>query len=165
MSILLDARFGGKIFSGTMDALELNGVSALTVVNGSRDSMLVKGVIDNGSGSYTQNTQKVSPQDYWKQVGATGGNLGINEANMYDASNIRIRNIQLGYSFSRKMLTKTPFQKAMLSVSMNNVWLISSHMHGLDPESVYATSTNATGFENGAAPTTRTFYINLNLGF
>lgn len=165
LSILLDARFGGKIFSGTMDALELNGVSAVTVVNGGRDSMTVKGVTDNGSGTYTPNTQKVSPQDYWKQIGATGGNLGIDEANIYDASNIRIRNIQLGYSFSHKMLAKTPFQKAMLSVSMNNVWLISSHMHGMDPESVYATSTNATGFEDGSAPTTRTFYINLNLGF
>jgi hypothetical protein len=38
-------------------------------------------------------------------------------------------------------------------------------MHGLDPESVFATGTTAVGFENGSAPTTRTFYINLSLGF
>ncbi|ANI90146.1 SusC/RagA family protein [Arachidicoccus ginsenosidimutans] len=164
LSVLVDARFGGKMFSATLTSLELNGTSALTVVNGRRDSMVVAGVVDNGSGSYAPNTSKISTQQYWTAV-AGSGNLGINEANLYDASNIRIRNIQLGYSFNHKMLAKTPFQKAVLSVSMNNVWLISSHMHGMDPESVYATSTNAVGFENGAAPTTRTFYINLNLGF
>jgi hypothetical protein len=43
--------------------------------------------------------------------------------------------------------------------------MISSHMHGLDPESAYSTGTAAVGFENGSAPTTRTFYINLSVGF
>jgi hypothetical protein len=43
--------------------------------------------------------------------------------------------------------------------------MIKSHMNGLDPESVFATGSNATGFENGAAPTTRTFLVNLALSF
>jgi hypothetical protein len=61
-------------------------------------------------------------------------------------------------------LEKSFIQKAIVSVSCNNVWLITSHMRGLDPESSYATGTTAYGFENGSAPTTRTFYINLSLG-
>lgn len=164
LSILVDGRFGGKIFSGTLDAMEVAGTSALTVANGSRDSMVLKGVQDNGNGTYTPNTQKVSAQQYWTAVGKTG-NLGITEANLYDATNVRIRNIQLSYRFPEKLLSRTPFQRAAVSVSCNNVWLITSHMHGMDPESVYATGTNAVGFENASAPTTRTFYINLNLGF
>ena len=38
-------------------------------------------------------------------------------------------------------------------------------MKGLDPESVYATSTNATGFEYGSTPTARSFVFNITLGF
>lgn len=163
-SVLVDARFGGKIFSGTLDAMQKVGTAAVTVANGSRDSFVVKGVLSDGSGGYRPNDVKVSAQKYWTAVSATG-NLGITEANLYDASNVRVRNIQLSYALPEKLLSRTPFQKAMVSLSCNNVWLISSHMHGMDPESVYATGTNATGFENASAPTTRTFYVNINLGF
>lgn len=165
LSILLDGRFGGKIFSGTLDNMQTAGTAAVTVMNGGRDSMVVDGVIqDPNTGAYVQNTKKVSVQQYWAAT-AGADNIGITEVNLYDATNIRIRNIELGYNFSKKMLGRTPFQRANLSVSCNNVWLISSHMHGLDPESVFATGTNATGFENGSSPTSRIIYVNLTLGF
>jgi len=43
--------------------------------------------------------------------------------------------------------------------------MLSSHMHGLDPESSFASGSNATGYESGAAPTLRSFHITVNLGF
>lgn len=165
LSVLLDARIGGEIFSQTLDNMERNGTAAITVNNGSRDSMLVKGVVlDPNSDQYVPNTNRISTQQYWGAV-AGSGNTGITETNLYDATNVRIRNVQLSYNFPRTMLNKSFIQKATLSVSCNNVWLITSHMHGLDPESVFATGTPAVGFENGSAPTSRTFYINLSLGF
>lgn len=91
--------------------------------------------------------------------------MGIGEANIYDATNIRLRNVSLNYAFPKSMLSKTPFQQVKLGVSCNNVWMIKSHLNGIDPESVYATSTNATGFENAASPTSRTFLFNVTLGF
>jgi TonB-linked SusC/RagA family outer membrane protein len=165
LSVLVDARIGGKIFSQTLDNMQRAGTAGVTVTGGSRDSMIVQGVIpDPGGNGYIANTNKISTQQYWAAV-AGAGNTGITEANLYDASNVRIRNIQLSYNLPRTVLQKTFVQKAIVSVSCNNVWLISSHMHGLDPESVFATGTTAVGFENGSAPTTRTFYINLSLGF
>ena len=164
LSILLDARLGGKIFSQTMLNMEVNGTSALTVGNGSRDSMLVQGVVIDNNNQYVANTHKVAVQQYW-QNGIGVGNTGITSANLYDASNVRIRNVQLSYNFPKNMLTSTFIQRAMVSVSCNNVWLISSHIHGLDPESVFATGTPSVGFENASPPTTRTFYVNLSLGF
>jgi len=164
-SFLLDGRFGGKIFSGTLNAMEEAGTAAMTSPNGERPSMVVNGVIFNsGTNQYEANTKEVSTQQYWGSLSGPG-NLGITEANLYDASNIRLRNVQLIYNVPSKVLPKNVFQRAQISVSANNVWLISSHMHGLDPDSVYATGTNATGFENGSAPTPRTFFVNLNLGF
>jgi TonB-linked SusC/RagA family outer membrane protein len=165
LSFLIDGRFGGKMFSATLAQMQRNGTSDKTVVNGMRDNMVTPGVILNTTtNQLEQNTKAVTPQQYWTAVAGIG-NLGITEANMYDASNIRIRNINLAYNFSPKMLEKTFIQRAKVGVSCNNVWLISSHMNGLDPESVFATNTNATGFENSAAPTSRSFSFNLTLGF
>jgi len=165
LSILLDARFGGKIFSQTLDNMQRNGTAAITVNNGTRDSMVVQGVVqDPNTNQYSANTSKISTQQYWGAVAGVG-NSGITEANLYDATNVRIRNIQLSYNFPKKMLGNSFLQKAMVSVSCTNVWLITSHMHGLDPESVYAAGTPSVGFENGAPPTSRIFYVNLSLGF
>ena len=165
LSFQVDARIGGKIFSQTLDNMERNGTAAITVSNGNRDSLLVQGVVmDANTNQYVPNTTRISTEQYWAAT-AGRGNTGITETNLYDATNVRLRNVQLSYNFPKKMLEGSFLQKAIVSVSCNNVWLISSHLHGLDPESVYATGTPAVGFENGSAPTTRTFYINLALGF
>lgn len=164
LSFLVDARIGGEIFSATHVALQASGTGKVTAPNGLRESFVPQGVVSNGSGGYVPNTKTVTPQEYWLAV-ATANNLGVTEANMYDASNIRLRNVQLSYAIPRKLLANSPIKNAKFGVSANNVWLIKSHMNGIDPESVYATNSNATGFENAGLPTMRTFLINLALGF
>lgn len=57
------------------------------------------------------------------------------------------------------------FQRVRLSATCNNVWMIHYNLPGIDPESVAATNTNATGFENGAAPTSRSYTFNVTVGF
>ena len=49
-------------------------------------------------------------------------NMGIGEANLYDATNVRLRNVSLNYTFPRKMLAKGPFQQVKLGMSCNNAW-------------------------------------------
>jgi TonB-linked SusC/RagA family outer membrane protein len=163
-SFLVDARFGGKIFSGTNQAMQLAGTAAATAVGGNRDMMVVDAVVASANGEYAVNTKEVTPERYWSTVAGTG-NLGIIEANIYDASNVRLRNVQLSYNLPGKILAKTPFQKIKVGVSCNNVWMISSHLNGVDPESVFATGTNAVGFENVSPPTSRSVLFNLSLGF
>ena len=96
LSVLLDMKFGGKIFSGTTAFTHSRGTAAATVVNGEREDFVVEGVVQNEDGSYSMNDLAVSPQDYWGRVSSTG-NLGITDEFTYDASSIRIRNIKLGY--------------------------------------------------------------------
>lgn len=163
LSFLVDARFGGQIFSATNYLMQSTGSAAITAPGGLRDKMLVQGVVANGSG-YTPNTAEVTPERYYTWIAAYG-NVGIGEANIYDATNVRLRNVQLSYDLPAKFLSKTPIQRAKVGVSCNNVWLITGDMNGIDPESVYNTNNNATGFENSNAPTTRTFLFNLTLGF
>ncbi len=122
------------------------GTAACTVVDGRREEFVVPGVYKDGAGNYVVNDNKVTPQQYWSAVSGTG-NLGIGEANLYDATNVRLRNISLSYSLPKRLLARTRvFQSVKVGFSMTNVCMIYSAMRGLDPESVYATSTNATGF-------------------
>ena len=167
LSFLIDARIGGKMFSGTNHALQANGSSANTAVNG-RKKFVVDGAVEKNVGGkkvYEKNTTEVTPQDYWGAISGRSGNLGINEANVFDATSVRLRNIALSYTLPQSLLRKTPITRAKLGFSCNNVWMIKSYMNGVDPESVFATGSNATGYEFASSPTTRSFLFNITLGF
>ena len=162
-SFQIDGRIGGDIYSYTNYMLQTYGRAEVTAPNGRRDNFVVQGVISDGNGGYIPNTIEVTQEKYWSSL--VQGRNGIGEANIYDGTNFRLRNIALNYSFPREMLKKTCFQQVKLGVSVNNVWMIYSKMHGIDPESVFITNSNATGFESGASPTSRTYLFNVTLGF
>lgn len=165
LSFQIDGRFGGEIYSGTNRAMQNAGTAAITVVNGAREDIVFDGVVADGNGGFIQNTTGVSPQLFWRGVTENPANLGITEANIYDATNIRLRNVSVNYNLASKWLQNSGIQKAQFGVSCNNVWMIKSHLNGVDPESVFATGTNAVGFENLASPTSRTLFLNLSLSF
>ena len=162
----IDARIGGKMFSGTLRDMQASGNAAKTVVNGQREDFVLDGVVSDGEGGYVKNTNSITHQQYWGAVASRGGNLGITEANLYNATNVRLRNVSIAYSFPKSLLKRSNvFQAIKVGFTVTNVCMIKSYMDGLDPESVYATKTNATGFEYGANPTTRAYVFNVSLGF
>ena len=165
LGFLIDSRIGGDIFSATNHTLQSSGVSAVTAPNGKRETFVVDAVVDKGNGEYVVNDKAVTQQNYWTRITGSTGNLGISEANIYNATNVRLRNVQLDYEFHKNQLKNTPLQRLKLGVSVNNVWMIKSYLRGIDPESVFATSTNATGFEGYAPPTSRTYLFNVTLAF
>ncbi|MRX91889.1 SusC/RagA family TonB-linked outer membrane protein [Parabacteroides goldsteinii] len=164
LSFLVDFRIGGDLYSATASNLYTRGNAAGTVVNGERQDFIVPNSVVQTPNDYTENKVPVTHQNYWERIGSTG-NYGLPEMYTYDATNIRLRNITLGYDFNKAMLKNTPFQHLRLSATCNNVWMIHYNLPGIDPESVSATNTNATGFENGAAPTSRSFTFNVTVGF
>lgn len=165
LSFLIDSRIGGDIFSATNHSLQSSGSAAVTSPNGEREEFIVDAVVADGNGGYKVNDKKTTPQEYWNRVTGATGNLGISEANIYNATNVRLRNLQLNYEFAKNTLRHTPLKQLKLGISCNNVWMISSHLRGVDPESVFATSTNAIGFEAYAPPTSRTYLFNVTIGF
>ena len=116
--------------------------------------MVVPGVLVDGS----PNTKSITSQAYWNGVSNN------TEAYMYDATNIRLRELNLGYNFPRTMLAKTPFTAARLSFVARNLFMIYSKTKGFDPEAAY-TSGNAQGIEYGSMPTMRSLGFNINLAF
>lgn len=163
-SFQIDGRFGGEMFSATQAAMQRNGTAAITAPNGAREEFVVEGVVSDGEGGYVRNTTPVTTQNYWYYV-STISNMGINEMNIYDATNIRLRNVQLSYQLPTSILGNSGIQRARVFASCNNVWMIYSNMRGIDPESTFATGSNAIGFESGAAATMRSFMFGVTLGF
>ena len=163
-SFQIDARLGGKMFSGTLGTMENAGTAAWTVDG--RDKMVVDGVQKDGD-NYVVNTKETTAEKYWQQIsGRAGGNLGISEENLYDATNVRLRNVSIAYSLPKNLLAgQNLFQSVKVGFSCTNVLMLYSKMRGLDPESIFATSTNAIGFEYGAAPTSCAFVFNVSFGF
>ena len=160
----IDARIGGKMFSGTLGTMENAGTAAWTLEG--REKMIVDGVQKDGD-NYKVNTTETTGEKYWQQIsGRAGGNLGISEENLYDATNVRLRNISIAYNLPKSILRgQNIFQSVKVGFSCTNVLMIYSKMRGLDPESIFATSTNAIGFEYGAAPTSRAYVFNVSFGF
>jgi len=164
LSFQVDGRFGGKFFSGTQQALQASGSAAETVVNGQRENFVVNGVVLK-DGQYVANTAAVSPQNYWSAVATSTGNLGITEQNLYNATNIRIRNVALNYAIPSKHLKSSMVKSAKFGIAVNNLAMLKSYGKGVDPESVFAAGSNAVGFENLAFPTSRSFFLNIAVGF
>src|SRR5699024_4305305 len=102
-------------------------------------------------------------QQYWEAVQT--GNIGITEANLYDATNVRLRNLQLNYTLQDHLFRNTPVRKVNVGATYNNVWMISRQMRWLDPESVYSTGSNAVSFENASPPTTKQILFNVSFSF
>lgn len=166
LSFQIDARIGGKIFSGTQQMMQSAGTAKVTVGDGKRSDFVVDGVVAQADGSYVVNTTETTCQKYWSAIAGRSGNLGITESNLYDATNVRLRNLSLSYALPTKVLNKTSvLQSVKFGFSVTNVFMIYSAMRGIDPESVFATSTNATGFEYASTPTSRCFVFNVSIGF
>jgi TonB-dependent starch-binding outer membrane protein SusC len=78
---------------------------------------------------------------------------------------IRVRTITLGYTFSRKMLTKAGFERLRVYAQLYNPFTFTKYS-GLDPEVNYNSFNNvAIGTDNRATPNAKTTTIGLSVSF
>ncbi|WP_102407472.1 SusC/RagA family TonB-linked outer membrane protein [Parabacteroides bouchesdurhonensis] len=158
-SFMLDLRVGGDIYMNSLSRGSVYGTTEMSLAG--RDEwyagtggIVVDGVTEDGQ----VNTKAVNPQEYWSRVSRSG------EEFLYDGTNLRLRELTIGYIFPKKMLAKTPFTNLKLSFVGRNLWLIKNNIPGYDPESSYSTG-NASGIEYASFPSMRSFGFNLNVSF
>lgn len=169
LSFLFDIRSGGKIYSQTqvvgreggiiMETLEgrANGYDLAQAGNG----VIGAGVVASGTG-YVTNTTKVSARE-WHTAYTSGRNIA--EGVMYDASFVKLRELQLGFSVPSKLLSKLPFTAVNISLVGRNLWLKDNVPH-VDPETMsFNGGTAIPGIEAMAIPSTRSYGVNLSLKF
>jgi TonB-linked SusC/RagA family outer membrane protein len=168
LSFLLDFRAGGDIYSGTNVRMTQAGFTKLSLIGREGEAPLhIEGAVETGkdaSGApiYEPVSRDLSPgeaQNYWNQLGERSSDRFI-----YDASFIKLRQVTLGYSFPRQMLSKTPLQNLTLSFVGRNLAILYKNVDNIDPESSY-TSSNAQGLDYFGMPSTRSYGFNLKATF
>lgn len=150
LSMLIDFRIGGKVVSMTEATLDGYGVSERTGRARDRGYVMREGI------------KFSNVKAYYDVVGATSFNSVYNvEDYVYDATNVRMREISLGYTFRNlfgqsKILT--------LAFIARNLFFFYKDAP-MDPDVSMGTGNGLQGFDVFNLPTTRSFGLNVKLNF
>lgn len=89
----------------------------------------------------------------------------ISDRYIEDGSYLRIKNITLGYTFKKDMISRWGLQNVRAYVNLQNVATF-THYTGYDPEIGASTqSTNVYGLDNGRYPSPTVYSVGLNVTF
>lgn len=159
LGILFDTKQGGKFYSHTKYTLDFTGASVETIQGNREGYIFPNSVYIDGSGKSVVNTEyQFFPQNYYTSF--------IEGRYVIDASYIKLREASLTYSFPNRMLTRTPFGSASISVYGNNLWIkTASENKYVDPEINSAGAGNTQGFDFTAQPSVRNYGVNFKVTF
>ncbi|KUJ62791.1 SusC/RagA family TonB-linked outer membrane protein [Flavobacteriaceae bacterium CRH] len=154
-NILIDGRFGGDVMSLTEAQNDAFGVSKATGDARNAGGVAINGVRASDGVAVTN----VSAQSYYTQV---GGRAGITGEYVYDATNVSLREVSIGYNFNPKAL---PFiQSASISLIARNLFFIYKDAP-FDPNIALSTGQGLQGVDIYGLPSTRSIGLNLNVTF
>ncbi len=177
LGFLISYKDGGDIYTTTVERLMGRGVAKDT--EDREKSRIIAGYLGDpntgqplldDSGNKIPNTIQVTTNDLFFASGGPESFFinGADEASVFDGTVIRLREISLGYSFSKNLLSKTPFGSANISISGRNLWYFAPnipHSTNFDPEVNGFGATNTQGIEYAAAPQTKRYGVNLRFTF
>ena len=145
-SFMVSARLGGICYSATQAALDAYGVSKVTA-----DARDAGAVIVNGG-------DLVNPENWYSIIGARSG---IPQYYAYDATNVRLQEASIGYTFSRKLLRICDVN---VSAVGRNLFFFYCKAP-FDPEAVATTGNYYQGIDCFMMPSPRTIGFNVKLTF
>lgn len=147
---LIDMRVGGDVLSMTQAELDKRGVSKESGDARKRGYVELEG------------KQIKDVEGFYSRI---GGRSCATEYYIYDATNIRLREVSLGYTFPRKMVEKTKvFSDIQLSLIARNLFFFHKKAP-FDPDAVLATGNTNQGIDVFGMPTTRSMGFNIKLTF
>jgi len=170
LSVLLDIRRGGDIYSRNVADIQRNGVGIETAekerFNG--DGTLAKnyifeGVLPNGTVNVDSdpNAVRVTAEQYFGNAGKYVAARGF----IYETSWFRVRELSLSYALPKRYLTNSKIGGLTVGVFGRNLFLHAPNYPHLDPEQNALGISNAQGLEFNALPQTRTVGANLSVTF
>ncbi len=162
LNVVIDGKYGGVIYSHTHHKLTQQGKLKHTLIGREEGVRLGEGVVLNEDGTYSPNTTAIPIADYYNVMYP----LANTEANSFDASFVKLREVTLEYNFSKKLLAGTFLNEAAVSLYGRNLAVISDFPI-YDPEVAgLAGGTNFhPGVEVGQMPSPSEFGVNVKVGF
>lgn len=186
LSFLIDASFGGSVFSGTNRTGEYTGVLASTLPgrgsefggisyyypsNNTDEAAIAGASSPNGETIYTDgmvfqgvtdggvaNDKIISAEKYYK------ASYNILEKYVYSSEYVKLRELTFTYRLPQKWTNAMKMTDASISLTGRNLWTIHKDCPNIDPETAFGTG-NGQGIESLSLPTVRTFGINISVKF
>ena len=146
VSFLISARVGGNVSSSTQAMMDGYGVSKVTA--DARDAGAV--VIDG---------QSYDPKRYYTTIGLN--RLGAYY--LYDATNIKLQELSIGYTLPKKWFGKVISNASVSLIARNLLTIYRAAPY--DSDMAGGTSTYSAGGDNFMPPSMRSVGFSLNLGF
>ncbi len=167
LSALFDGRFGGVITSGSEANLAFDGNAAYTTAF-REGGWILPGVTAAGE----TNTKAINAETFWTTV--SGGRYSWGEFFTYDATNVRLRELTLGYNFN--FSGNFFIKRARLTAVARNLFFlyrgkailelpgVETRRLSFDPD-ISLGAGNFQGVEYGNVPASRSVGVNLQLSF
>ncbi|CAM4061494.1 TonB-linked outer membrane protein, SusC/RagA family [Pedobacter westerhofensis] len=154
LSILIDGKFGNKIFS-LMDVYATRlGLNKMTLP-GRDGGLTVTGVTQSGA-AYSRFIPVSGLQSYYDNY------KSYTDLFVYDAGFVKLRQVILSYALPVKKIAA--LQSASISLVARNLLTLFKQTDNFDPEQSY-TNSSSQGFESIGLPRTRTVGLNLMVKF
>lgn len=148
LDFLFTARIGGIVYSATQAVMDEYGVSETTA-----DARQAGGIVLNSD------NDRISAQKWYTALGSDGG---VPQYNTYDATNIRLQELSIGYTIPRKYLGNV--LDMTISLVGRNLWMIYCKAP-FDPEMTATTGNFYRGIDYFMMPSTRNVGLNLRFKF
>lgn len=162
LSILLDGQYGGMIYSQTHHKMTEQGKLKHTLRGREEGYIIGDGVVRNEDGTFSPNTTQILPVAYYADF-YRRANV---ESNTFDASFLKLRETRIQYTIPQNWIDRTNiFTRASIAIYGRDLAMISD-FPAYDPETAALNgSIILPGVEMGQLPSTRTFGVNVTLGF
>ena len=161
LNALFDVRHGGRIYSMTNSIGMESGILAVSLP-GRETGIVGQGVVQNTDGSYSPNTTVISAENWYYSNAFRRDNI---EANSFDASYVKLREVSLNYRFSPKLVKAAHLQNMSIGLVGNNLALWTK-VPNIDPETQSISGgTLLPGFEVLQLPSSRSYGVKLNVSF
>ncbi|WP_236975867.1 SusC/RagA family TonB-linked outer membrane protein [Membranihabitans maritimus] len=155
LSFLIDYRKGGVVTSQTQALLDADGHSKASLW-GREDGIVLDAYTVDGE----KNTQRIDPQSYF---GLIGERYASGEFYSYQGTNVRLREVTIGYDFNKVMSKDNVLAGLRVSLVGRNLFFLYNEAP-FDPE-VLTGIGNYGAIEYAALPTSRSIGINVQLSF
>jgi TonB-linked SusC/RagA family outer membrane protein len=160
-NFLLEWKKGGDLYdSGIRNSIRNGNLKSVELRD---ETVVLDGVMDDGSGGYVTNTiGGLIDANYYRNSNVYNR---ASEVLVQDASWVKLRNIGLSYNFRGKILKDLHVDNLSISASAQNI-LIWTPWDGYDPEgNQYSAGSNVYGFTGLSTPISESYSFSVKLGF
>jgi hypothetical protein len=126
--------------------------------------VIPKGYVENGVNINTGQVNSVPLEPMMRAINTIWFNKIVSDY-ILEATNVRLRELSLGYDLPKSVIGKTPLTNVNIALVGRNLFFFYNASKHNDPESGYNAGSIGNAIEATAIPTTRSYGFNLTVNF